>query len=193
MRYAATIQPHPEKPPLLIGVGETQPEALAAARAWFQQELDHTSSKEWSRIYALQDQLGVASEDEFASRTGVGLDEWLARMAAAGVAPAKAPPVTAHAPLAPPTPRKPGAGGLEKLVYCGLFCALFVGSLATAKYVGGRLVDREIHTALSNSNNPIGTGPVAAPAIATIDTDDLWGGLYDPDAGGDQIDGIAGP
>jgi len=194
MRYAATIQPHPNKPPLLIGTGETYQEALAAARAWFQAEFDSTSSKEWTRLYALQDQLAVSTEEEFASRTGVPLDDWLARMAAAGVAPARALPEPEGRPLAMPTPRQAGASGRDKLVYAALFCLLFVGSLATVKYVGGRLVNREIHAALSNNNNPIGTGPVMAPAIATIDPDDLWGDFYGPSYDdGDTIGGIAGP
>ena len=87
MRYAATIQPHPGQPPLLIGTGETHPEALGAARVWFQKEFDRTSSKEWGRLTALQEQLTISTEEEFAARTGVGLDEWLARMAASGVGP----------------------------------------------------------------------------------------------------------
>src|SRR5262245_59963148 len=107
MRYAATIQLHPDTPPLLIGVGESHPEALAAARAWFQKEFDRTNSKEWSRLSALQAQLAVSTEVEFASRTGVGLDAWLARTAAAGVAPATPLPETEGRPLVPPTPRKP--------------------------------------------------------------------------------------
>jgi hypothetical protein len=192
MRYAATIQPKPEKPPLLIGTGETYQEALAAARAWFQKEFDRTSSKEWTRLYALQDQLAVSTEEEFAPRTGVSLDEWLARMAAAGVAPAKALPEPEDRPFVVPTPRQAGASGRDKLVYTALFIVLFAGSLATVKYVGGRLVHREIQAALSNSGNPIG-GPVMAPAIATFDTDDLWGDFYDPSSQDTEIGGIAGP
>jgi len=110
MHYAATIQSHPEKPPLLIGVGETHPEALGAARIWFQKEFDRTSSKDWGRLTALQEQLTISTEEEFASRTGVGLDERLARMAAAGVAPAKAPKEPEpYRPLVPPSPRSGGA------------------------------------------------------------------------------------
>jgi hypothetical protein len=193
MRYAATVQPHPEKPPLLIGVGETQPEALAAARAWFQKEFDRTSSKDWSRLYALQDRLALSTEDEFTARTGVGLDTWLARMAAAGVAPATPLPETEGRPLVPPTPRKPGASGTEKLIYCALVFVLFAGSLGTMRYLGSKLVHHEIQTALSNKNNPIAGAPVAAPAIPTLDTGNLWGGLYDPNTGDDQINGVAGP
>lgn len=164
---------------------------MAAARAWFQQEFDRTSSREWTRLYALQAQLAVSTEDEFAARTGVGLDEWLARMAAAGVVPAKALPESEGRPLPMPRPRRGGPSGREKLVYVALVCTLFVGSLATVRYVGGKLVHREINAALSNGNVPVGN-PVAAPAIATIDPKTLWGGLYDPSSGGDQINGVAG-
>ena len=91
MRYATMVQPHPDKPPHLVGIGETRDAALAAARVWFRAEFDRTSSKDWPGLIALQDQLTVSTEEEFAARTGVGLDDWLARMAATGVAPATAP------------------------------------------------------------------------------------------------------
>ena len=192
MHYAATIQSHPEKPPLLIGVGETHPEALGAARIWFQKEFDRTSSKDWGRLTALQEQLTISTEEEFASRTGVGLDEWLARMAAAGVAPAKAPKEPEpYRPLVPPSPRS-GAGGDQKFVYVALFFVLFSGSFATVRYLSGRLVNHTIETAISNSNTGINTGPAFEPAIATFDPDGLWGGDYElPDDS--DIDTVAGP
>jgi hypothetical protein len=191
MRYAATIQPHPEKPLLLIGTGESYQDALAAARAWFQKEFDHTSAKDWTRLYALQDRLAVSTEDEFAARTGIDLDEWLARMAAAGVAPATAPPVTEDQPLVVPGPRRSGGSGVEKLIFTALICLLLAGSLMAVKYAGVRFVDREIESALSKSDNPFGQGPAVAPAVATFDPDSLWRGSFDP-SGGDEIGGIAG-
>ena len=194
MRHVATIQPHPDKLPQLVGIGESGADALSGARAWFSQEFDRTNSKDWFRLIALQDTLADDTEDEFAAKTGVGLDDWLARMTAAGTTPAKAAPVPA-VDANPPLPALKGNNSSQMVViYCALSVLIFVGILAGVKYGGTRILNREIES-ISRSNNSfdVGSGPAFDSAIGTIDPDDLWGGLYgtmEPDT---SIDGVMGP
>jgi hypothetical protein len=188
MRYATMVQPHPDKPPHLVGIGETRDDALAAARVWFRAEFDRTSSKDWPGLIALQDQIAISTEEEFATRTGVGLDEWLARMTTAGVAPATAPATSEEDAWVPLTTHRRDRGSLHFLLYCAFCACIFVGVVATARYGATRLLNRQIDS-ITNSSYQIG-GPMA-PAIPTFDADAFWGGNNDPYSFDDtQIDGI---
>ena len=197
MRHAAVIRTHADATPRLVGVGDSRDEALAGARVWFQAQFERTSHKDWPRLIALQDQLVVYTEDELAAQTGSTLDEWLTRMTAAGIAPATAPPVAASTTspddgwISPPRPRTDdGARALVSYVLVGI---AIIGVLTTAKYVGGRILQRELND-VANQQIPI-SGPVYAPAIGTFDPDVLIGGGYDPGfgGGGETIGDIGSP
>jgi hypothetical protein len=194
MRHAAMIQPKPERPPLLIGLGETRADAMAGARAWFSAEMDRTSSKDWPRLFALQEQLTVYTEDEFPAKTGMGLDDWLAGMSAAGTAPTVASAAAERDAWVPlPTP-KGNNSSLLLVVYCALSALIFIGVLAGVKYGGTHILNREIES-ITNSNNSfdIGSGPSYNSDFETIDPDDLWGDMYGPiDGMGPSIGGVSG-
>jgi hypothetical protein len=197
MRYAAVIRTHPDASPRLVGVGDSRDDALAGARVWFQAQFDKTSHKDWPRLIALQDQLVVATEDELAAQTGSTLDDWLARMSAARIAPATAPPAAASTATSDdlwiPLPRRREDGSARALVSFVLIAIAIVGVLTTAKYVGGHMLQHELNDI---ANQDIGvSGPVYAPAIGTFDADALNGGFYDPgfDGGGETIGGIGSP
>jgi hypothetical protein len=194
MRHAALIQPKPEQPPQLIGLGETWADAMAGARAWFGTEMDRTSSKDWPRLFALQEQLTVYTEDEFAAKTGIALDDWLAHVSATGIAPTmtSAMPVEdAWIPL--PAPRS-NSNSLPMMVYYTIGALIFISVMAGVRYGGTRILQREID-AITNSNNAfdIGSGPAYDSAIATVDPDDFWGDLYGPLDTGPSIGGVTGP
>ena len=84
MRYVAVSQPTPWSPMEIIGVGETMDEAYSGARAWFENAFDKFGEHRWNELVAMQNNLNAVSETVLHERTGVTLDEWLARLASAG-------------------------------------------------------------------------------------------------------------
>jgi hypothetical protein len=193
MRHAAFVQPKLEQPPLLIGLGESRADAMAGARAWFSAEMDRTSSKDWPRLIALQEQLTIYTEDEFAAKMGVPLDDWLARLSSAGIAPkvvSAAAEEERHLPL--PTP-KGNNSSLLNLMYYTLGALLFLGVLAGMRYGGTQILRREID-AVTNSSSGFDIGDsVEFEPIGTVDPDDLWGDMYGPLDSDPAIDGVYGP
>jgi hypothetical protein len=183
MRHAAVIRSRAEAAPQLVGVGETRDDALAGARIWFQAQFDRTSHKDWPRLIALQDRLTVYAEHELTSETGIGLDEVLERMAAAGFAPSTAPAEpTASAsddawPTSPPPVRR-SDDSTRSVLYSVIFGILLIGFLVAVRYTGGRYFRQDL-LELINADQPV-MGPVSGPSIGTFDPDDFMIPTYSP-------------
>jgi hypothetical protein len=196
MRYAAVIRTGPGSAPRLVGVGESRDGALAGARIWFAAQFERTPHRDWPLLIALQDQLAVYTEDEFTARVGSSLADWLSRMSAAGITPPIAPPAPVSAAASDeswiPEPRRRNDRGARALVSYLLIAVAIVGVLTAAKYVGGRMLQRELNE-IANGENPV-SGPVYAPAIGTFDPD-AWGMTYEPSFGGgsELIGGVSSP
>jgi hypothetical protein len=104
MRYVAVSRPNLLSPMEIVGVGETMEEAYAGARAWFERAFDMYGGQKWNELVAMQNNLDAVSEDVLRERTGVTLDEWLARLASVG-----------QAPGTPQPPKPPVSPGYTKL------------------------------------------------------------------------------
>jgi hypothetical protein len=89
MRYVAVSRTDFTAPVQILGVGETMEEAYAGARDWFDSAFNgvDASDPKWRKLLALQNNLDAVTEDVLFERSGLGLDEWLARMAAIGQRP----------------------------------------------------------------------------------------------------------
>src|SRR5262245_1049492 len=89
MRYVAVSRTDFTAPVQVLGVGETMDEAYAGARAWFDTAFFGVDSGDprWKNLIILQNNLDAVTEDVLFERSGLGLDEWLTRLAAIGQGP----------------------------------------------------------------------------------------------------------
>jgi hypothetical protein len=89
MRYVAVSRADISAPLQILGVGETMDEAYAGARAWFDNAFLGVDSGDprWRDLLAMQNNLDAVSEDVLSENSGLGLDDWLARLAAIGQSP----------------------------------------------------------------------------------------------------------
>lgn len=134
MRYAAVSQSRSDAPVHVIGIGETMDDALASARAWFDLQFARVGYKEHPHLLSLQHHLCIFDEHDLESKSGMGLDAWLARMRAVGVIPphVKAKPTLPvdnsiwADPAIIPTPRKRGIG-LDTWVIAALLFLVLPG------------------------------------------------------------------
>jgi hypothetical protein len=100
MRYVAVSQPTPWSAMEIIGVGDSMDEAYSGARAWFENAFDKFGEQRWNELVAMQNNLNAVPETVLHEKTGVTLDEWLARLASTGQSPgAPQPPKPPMSPV----------------------------------------------------------------------------------------------
>jgi hypothetical protein len=99
MRYVAVSRADATAPIEILGVGETMDEAYSAARAWFENAFDKFGDLRWNELVAMQNNLNAVPEAVLYDKTGVTLDEWVARLTSIGQPPAT--PQTPKPPLRP--------------------------------------------------------------------------------------------
>jgi hypothetical protein len=89
MRYVAVSRPDAAAPIQILGVGESMDDAFAGARAWFDTAFANVDSetRRWRELFAMQNNLDAVPESVLHEKTGVSLDDWLARLASAGLSP----------------------------------------------------------------------------------------------------------
>src|SRR4029453_14408495 len=89
MRYVAVSRPDAAAPIQILGVGESMDDAFAGARAWFDAAFANVDSetRRWRELFAMQKNLAAVPESVFHEKTGVSLDDWLVRLANAGLSP----------------------------------------------------------------------------------------------------------
>jgi hypothetical protein len=100
MRYVAVSQSTPWSAMEIIGVGDSMDEAYSGARAWFENAFDKFGEQRWNELVAMQNNLNAVPETVLHEKTGVTLDEWLARLASTGQSPgAPQPPKPPMSPV----------------------------------------------------------------------------------------------
>lgn len=89
MRYVAISQAAIGAPVQILGVGQSMEEAYAGARAWFDTAFNGVDSGDpkWRNLVVMQNNLDAVTEDVLYEKSGLGLDDWLARLAAIGQSP----------------------------------------------------------------------------------------------------------
>jgi hypothetical protein len=94
MRYVAVSLPDAAAPIQILGVGESMDDAFAGARAWFDTAFANVDSetRRWRELFAMQNNLDAVPESVLQEKTGVSLDDWLVRLASAGLSPGTSQP-----------------------------------------------------------------------------------------------------
>jgi hypothetical protein len=121
MRYVAVSQSSPSSPTEIVGVGETMEDAFAGARTWFENAFDKFGDQRWNELVAMQNNLNAVPETVLHEKTGVTLDEWLARLASLGQYPGT--PQPPKPPMSPVVTKVSSGWELSVWILAGILVA----------------------------------------------------------------------